>query len=88
MKKSMSIVIQVTVLLVIALASILYIMKTSPVENLGEYEKEEMVRPNKTSSMMDTFFKGDEAAPEDSDNHSLTGASGRYDEVRIGKSSE
>lgn len=90
MKKSVSIAIQVTVLLVIAIAGILYIMGTSPVENLGEYQKEEMVRPNKTKSIMDGFFSRDdrEGTEEEGDNHSLTGDGGRYDEVRIGRSAE
>jgi len=88
MKKSISIAIQLIVLAAIGIAGILYILNESPVESLGEYERQEMAKPNKGSSLVDGFFSGS-GRGEDNDNGdddtSLTGKSGRYDEARIGK---
>ena len=87
MKKSVVISIQVAVFAIVGVLAIIYIMNKSPVEDLGDYEKQEMARPNKSKSIVDQFF-----SPSDSndtgDDVSLTGSSGRYDEVRIGKSME
>lgn len=88
MKKSTSISIKIAILAVIGLAGIIYILNSSPVESLGEYEKQEMVTPNKSRSLVDGFFSGsgrDSADDDDDDDTSLTGKSGRYDESRIGK---
>jgi len=88
MKKSISIAIQLIVLAAIGIAGILYIYNQSPVESLGEYEKQEMAKPNKGSSLVDGFFSGSgrgEANDSGDDDTSLTGKSGRYDESRIGK---
>ena len=88
MKKSMSIAIQITVLAAIGIAGILYILNKSPVESLGEYEKQEMATPNKGKSLVDGLFSGSgrESSNDNGDEDtSLTGKSGRYDEARIGK---
>lgn len=88
MKKPMSITIKIAVLAIIGLAGIIYILNTSPVESLGEYEKQEMVTPNKNRSLADGFFSGSGRGSENDDGEedtSLTGKSGRYDEARIGK---
>jgi len=88
MKKTMSISIKIAVLAVIGLAGILYILNKSPVESLGEYEKQEMVTPNKSRSLVDGFFSGSGRGSENDDGEddtSLTGKSGRYDEALIGK---
>lgn len=85
MKKSMIISIQVAVFAIVGLLAILYIMNKSPVEDLGDYEKQEMARPNKSKSIVDQFFSPSDSS-DSGDDVSLTGSSGRYDEVRIGKS--
>lgn len=91
MNKTVSITIKLTIFAVIAIIGIIYIFNRSPVDDLGSYEKQEMAKPNRGKSVIDQFF-----APEGKkagggygdDDMSLTGESGRYDEVRIGKSSE
>jgi len=88
MKKNTSIAIKIAVLAVIGLAGIIYILNSSPVESLGEYEKQDMVTPNKSRSLVDGFFSGSgrgSADDDDDDDTSLTGKSGRYEESRIGK---
>jgi len=88
MKKSISIAIQITVLAAIGLAGILYILNKSPVESMGEYERQEVVKPNKGRSLADGFFSGSgrgESNDDGEDDTSLTGKSGRYEESRIGK---
>ena len=87
MKKSLTITVQVVIFAIIATMGIIYILNKSPVEDLGEYEKEEMARPNKSKSFVDQFFNS-KSSDSDEDDISLTGGSGRYDEVRIGKSSD
>lgn len=84
MKKSMIISIQVAIFAIVGALGILYIMNKSPVEDLGDYEKQEMARPNKSKSIVDQFFAPSDNSDSSGDN-SLTGSSGRYDEVRIGK---
>jgi len=89
----MSIAIQIAVLVAIGVSGILYIMNKSPVESLGEYEKQEMAKPNKGTSLVDGLFSGsgrgssDDGDDADGD-YSLTGKSGRYDEARIGRQDE
>lgn len=88
MKKSTAITIQIAILAVIGIGGIVYILNSSPVESLGEYEKQEMVTPNKSRSLVDGFFSGSGRGSEDNDSDdetSLTGKSGRYDEALIGK---
>ena len=90
MNKSASIAIKVAIFAVIASMGIYYILKTPAVEEVADYEKQEMVKPNRGKSMVDQFFStvsGKENS-SDGDNVSLTGESGRYDEVRIGKSGD
>lgn len=90
MKKSMIITIQIAVLAVIGIAGIIYILNSSPIESLGEYEKQEMVKPNKERSLSGGFFsdigKSSSNNDDGDDDTSLTGKSGRYEESRIGKS--
>ncbi len=85
MKKPLLITLQVVFFAIIALMGILYIMNKTPVEDLGDYEKTEMAKPNRSKSIVDQFFSTDSRDSSD-DDVSLTGGSGRYDEVRIGKS--
>jgi len=88
MKKTVSIAIKVIIFGILTGAGIFYVINQSPVENLGDYEKQEMVKPNKTRSVVDQFFSTDTKRrnAEENDDVSLMGSSGRYDEVRIGKS--
>ena len=88
MKKPMLITIQIAVLVIIGAAGIIYILNSSPVESLGEYEKQEMARPNKSQSLIDNFFSSSEkdASDDADDDSSLTGPTGGYEESRIGKS--
>lgn len=90
MNKTMSIITKVTILAIIAGMGILYILNRSPVEDLGTYEKQEMASPNRSRSIIDQFFSSqpDRGGNYTNDDVSLMGASGRYDEVRIGKKAE
>ena len=88
MNTTASITIKVAIFAVIAIIGIIYIFNKSPVEDLGSYEKQEMVKPNRGKSVIDQFFSpsSDKRGGDSSDDDmSLTGKSGRYDEVRIGK---
>jgi len=91
MKNSVSILIKVIIFGTITAIGIVYVVNRSPVESMGTYEKQEMVKPNKSRSIVDQFFSSDPDEKRDqskNDDVSLTGSSGRYDEVRIGKESE
>lgn len=91
MNKTASITIKVAIFAVIAIIGIVYIFNTSPVEDLGNYEKQEMVKPNRGKSVIDQLFSpsSDTRRVDSSDDDmSLTGESGRYDEVRIGNTQE
>jgi len=91
MKNSISILIKVIIFGSITTLGIIYVINRSPVESMSTYEKQEMVKPNKSRSIVDQFFSTDEKTKRneaENDDVSLTGKSGRYDEVRIGKSSE
>ncbi len=91
MNRSISLATKAAILVSIAAAGIIYIFNRSPVEDLGTYEKQEMVKPDRSKSMLDKFFPGKSnkrSGSSESDDVSLMGASGRYDEVRIGKDSE
>jgi len=90
MKNPASIALKIAIFGAITGAGILYVFNRSPVESLGTYEKQEMVKPNKSRSVIDQFFSTDDKKRDQSQNDdvSLTGSSGRYDEVRIGKSAE
>jgi len=90
MNNTVSIAIKVAIFAIIAILGIVYIFNRSPVEDLGAYEKQEMVKPNRGRSMLDQFFSTSESNGGDGggDDVSLTGKSGRYDEVRIGKDLE
>jgi len=91
MKNSVSILLKVIIFGVITGIGIIYVVNRSPVESMGTYEKQEMVKPNKSRSIVDQFFSNDSENKRDqseNDDISLTGSSGRYDEVRIGKDSQ
>ncbi len=91
MNKSFSLATKAAILVSIAAAGIIYIFNRSPVEDLGSYEKQEMVRPNRSKSLLDNFFpnkSNKRSTASEDDDVSLMGSSGRYDEVRIGKNSQ
>ncbi len=91
MKNSVSIFLKVVIFGAITGVGIIYVMNRSPVESMGTYERQEMVKPNKSRSVVDQFFSSDSnkrRSDAENDDVSLTGSSGRYDEVRIGKRSE
>jgi len=91
MKNSISILLKVVIFGAITGIGIIYVINRSPVESMGNYEKQEMVKPNKSRSAIDQFFSNDSKKKRDqsqNDDVSLTGSSGRYDEVRIGKNAE
>jgi len=88
MKKSVSIVLKAAIFGAITAIGIIYVMNQSPVESMATYEKQEVVKPNRSRSVIDQFFSTEDKGENNSssgDNMSLTGADGRYDEVRIGK---
>lgn len=89
MKKSISIAIKLFIFAILTVLGIIYIINRSPVEGMADYEKQEMVTPNRSSSVIDQFFNSkDDSSRNDAadDDISLMGTSGRYDEVRIGGS--
>ncbi|VAW59890.1 hypothetical protein MNBD_GAMMA11-1943 [hydrothermal vent metagenome] len=90
MNKPLSLIARATILVAIAAAGIIYIFNRSPVEDLGSYDKQEMVKPNRSKSLIDNIFPGksNKRSSAEDDDVSLMGASGRYDEVRIGKEKE
>ncbi|MCW8933783.1 MAG: hypothetical protein OQK98_03575 [Gammaproteobacteria bacterium] len=92
MNKSASILIKVTIFGLITALGIIYVFNRSSVDSMSTYEKREMVKPNREKSVIDQFFSDDDNkrknSAEDDDDISLMGTSGRYDEVRIGGSSE
>ncbi|MCW9048265.1 MAG: hypothetical protein OQK46_09330 [Gammaproteobacteria bacterium] len=91
MKKSTSILVKVTIFGLITALGIIYVFNRSSVDSISTYEKQEMVKPNREKSVIDQFFSDDDNKRKNSaedDDISLMGTSGRYDEVRIGGSSE
>lgn len=91
MKKPISIAIKLIIFAILTFLGIVFVINKSPVESMSSYEKQEMVKPNRGSSVIDDFFKSNDnsqrRAADDDDDVSLMGTSGRYEEVRIGKSS-
>ncbi len=91
MKKSVSTFLKLAIFLILTIMGIFYIINRPPVKSIGEYKKQEMVKPNRNKSFIDQLFKPDSSkrknAAED-DDVSLTGRSGRYKEARVGKSTE
>jgi hypothetical protein len=87
MKKSLAISIQLAILSILAVLGIIYILNTSPVEKVENYQKQEMPKPyvRRTDN---SFFSPSKSNTNDSDAVSLMGTSGKYDEVRIGRSYE
>jgi len=91
MNKSISILVKVIVFSAITATGIVYVFNRSSVDSMGTYEKQEMVKPNRGKSVIDSFFSSESKNRKnaaENDDVSLMGSSGRYDEVRIGKSSE
>ena len=82
MSRNLSITIKLIITMILAIAGILYILEKSPVSEISNYEKTEMPKPAYRSS---SGSYSSRASEKDSDAVSLTGESGRYDEVRIGK---
>ena len=87
MKKSVAISIQLVILTVLAVMGIIYILQKPPVQEVENYKKEEMPKPYVRKSDR-SFFSSSKSTPEEMDSVSLTGQSGKYDEVRIGKDYE
>jgi len=90
-KNSISILFKLIIFGAITGVGIVYVVNRSPVESMGTYEKQEMVKPNKSRSVIDQFFSSDpdkKRNQAENDDVSLTGSAGRYDEVRIGKRAE
>lgn len=88
MKRKALITLQFVIFAILATIGIMYVLNKSPVEDLGTYEKQAVRVPNKSSSIVDQFFSTKTKPSQQSDDVSLMGGSGRYDEVRIGKSAE
>ena len=91
MNKSISILVKVIIFSAITAVGIVYVFNRSSVDSMSTYEKQEMVKPNRGKSVIDQFFSTDDNERKNSaenDDVSLMGSSGRYDEVRIGGSSE
>jgi len=91
MNKSISILVKVIIFSAITAVGIVYVFNRSSVDSMSTYEKQEMVKPNRSKSVIDQFFSTDDNERKNSaedDDVSLMGSSGRYDEVRIGGSSE
>lgn len=90
MKNTISIAIKLLIFAGLTFLGIIYVINQSPIDSMPTYEKQEMVRPNRGTSVIDDFFKSNDknqSHAADSDDVSLMGTSGRYEEVRIGKSS-
>ena len=87
MKKSHAITIQLVILSILAALGILYILDTSPVQKVENYQKQEMPKPY-VRRTENSFFSPNKSNTSDSDAVSLMGESGKYDEVRIGRSYE
>lgn len=87
MKKSPSIALKLIIFAALTALGIIYTFNRSAVDNISHYEKQEMARPDRTPSAIDNLFKFDNDDKDNTsgDDVSLTGKSGRYDEVRIGK---
>ncbi|RDH82396.1 MAG: hypothetical protein DIZ80_08865 [endosymbiont of Galathealinum brachiosum] len=91
MTKSISLLVKVAIFAAITIIGIIYVFNRPAVESISSYEKQEMVKPNKGKSIIDDFFSSKETKrrnAEENDDVSLTGNAGRYDEVRIGKSTQ
>ena len=91
MNKSVSIIVKVVIFAAITVIGIIYVFNQSSVESMSTYERQEMAKPNKGRSIVDDFFSSKtepQRNAEENDDVSLTGSSGRYDEVRIGKSTQ
>ena len=82
MKKHLSITIKLVILALLAVVGILYILEKSPVDEVSNYQKEEMPKPYVRSKSSDFFSS--KSSETENDGVSLTGESGAYDEVRIG----
>ena len=83
MNRNTSITIKLVITLILAIFGILYILEKSPVSGISNYEKTEMPKPSYRSS--GSSYSSKSSSQRESDDVSLTGKSGSYDEVRIGK---
>lgn len=89
MNKSLSILVKVIIFSVITAIGIIYVFNRSSVDSMSSYEKREMVKPNRGKSVIDQLFSNEPKERKnaaENDDVSLMGASGRYDEIRIGGS--
>lgn len=81
-KNQVSILIKLLILVLIAGIAIWSIMEESPVSKIQSYEKQPSSLPKTTRSYSQSIGGQSDA---DSDDVSLTGKKGQYDEARIGK---
>lgn len=59
MNKPISVAIKLIIFAAITAVGIIYVINKSPVEDMGSYEKQEMVKPNRSKSVIDQFFSTD-----------------------------
>ena len=85
MKKNLSITIKLIITTVLAIIGIMYILEKNPLDEVSDYKKEAMPKPY-SSSRSDSFFSSNSSS--ESSSLSITGDTGAYDEVRIGKKME
>jgi len=96
MKKQLSLIIKMSIMLALAVVGIMYIMDKSPRSEVRNYQKQSMPKPSYSRSSGGFFSDLSSSARGETtrgngngnDDVSLTGKSGRYDEVRIGGSTD
>ena len=90
MKLNLSMALKLVITTILAVIGIIYILNKSPVSEVDNYQKESMPKPYKYRAQ-EGFFSNKPSSnglDPDNDDISLTGKSGRYDDVRIGKEIE
>lgn len=83
-KNKAALIIQLVLLVVIAVAGIIYIIGERPVDNMNRSNTRPHVKPFGAASDS-SFFKPKGEDASDGDDVSLSGKEGRYDEALIGK---
>lgn len=79
------------IVLVLAIIGIMYILEKSPRSEVKNYEKTTMPTPSYSRHSSGSFFSdlsSSASGTDDDDTISLTGKSRRYEEVRIGGSTD
>ena len=90
MNLNMSLILKLAITTILAVIGIIYILNKSPVSEVENYQKEDMPKPY-VYKAREGFFSNKPSSSSfsaDNDDVSLTGSSGRYDDVRIGKEIE